>query len=100
MTGQVDTAAGRAIGVVVVDDHEIVERLVRLLSQQPDLTVVATTGTVAAGVAAVGTHRPDIVVMDYLLPDGDGASAASRIRAEARRARHHADRLGCRRCGL
>jgi EAL domain-containing protein (putative c-di-GMP-specific phosphodiesterase class I) len=68
------------VRVVIVDDHEMVlESLVRLVDREPDLVVVATAGTVAEGLEAVQAHRPDVVVMDYKLPDGDGASAARRV---------------------
>ena len=79
MTEVVDPAS---IRLVVIDDHELVlQGVVRLLSDEPDMTVVASASSVGDGVEAVREHVPDIVVVDYLLPDGDGASATRVIRA-------------------
>lgn len=69
--------------VIIVDDHEMLrDSLVRVIDGEPDFAVVAAEGTVAAGLAAIGALRPDLVIMDYELPDGDGASAATRVRDE------------------
>jgi DNA-binding NarL/FixJ family response regulator len=56
--------------------------LTAVLGADPSIEVVATAGTVEAGMAAVRLHVPDVVLMDYELPDGDGASATERIKAE------------------
>jgi len=71
------------IRVVVIDDHEMfAQGLQAILSADPAIEVVATAGTVEAGCAAVRMHEPDVVLMDYELPDGDGAVATERIKAE------------------
>jgi DNA-binding NarL/FixJ family response regulator len=73
----------RAIRVLVVDDHQmLLESLVRILERQEGVQIVAAAGTAAEGVALAAQHKPDVVVMDYQLPDADGASAATEIRAE------------------
>lgn len=69
-----------SIGVVIVDDHEMLSQsLSRFLSGEPDIMVRATATSVAEGIAAVGRFRPDIAVVDFRLPDGDGATAAREI---------------------
>jgi len=76
-------AAVTCIRVVLVDDHEMVaESFERMLATMPDIQVVAVAGTAAAAVAAANEHVPDVIVMDYLLPDDLGAVAATRIRSE------------------
>jgi DNA-binding NarL/FixJ family response regulator len=73
------------IRVVIVDDHPIVcETVAALLGNQADIEVVGCTGTVAGAVAAVKRESPDVVLMDFRLPDGTGADATATIR------RHHA----------
>jgi len=44
--------------------------------------MVATAASVAAAVELAASERPDVVIMDDLLPDGDGVVAARRIRAD------------------
>jgi len=71
------------IRVVVVDDHEMfAQGLTAVLGADPGIEVVATAGTVEAGCAAARIHSPDVVLMDYELPDGDGAGATERIKAD------------------
>ncbi|HEX2040099.1 MAG TPA: response regulator transcription factor [Acidimicrobiales bacterium] len=72
-----------ATRVLVVDDHEMVaQSVVRILSDEPDLEVVGTAGDVETAVARAREERPDVVVMDYQLPDGDGVAATVRIRED------------------
>jgi DNA-binding NarL/FixJ family response regulator len=75
------TSAPR-IGVVVVDDHCMVaEALAEIIGAEVDLEVLGTAGSVAAGIAIVERTRPDVVLMDYCLPGGNGGSATREIKA-------------------
>jgi DNA-binding NarL/FixJ family response regulator len=70
------------IRVLVVDDHEIFsDSLARLLDTKADLEVVGTAGTVAAALGAIAALEPDVVLMDFHLPDGDGPEATRQLRA-------------------
>jgi DNA-binding NarL/FixJ family response regulator len=61
------------VRVVLVDDHEVVRRGVRdLLSVEPDIEVVGEASTVSEALARVPALRPDVVVLDIRLPDGNG----------------------------
>lgn len=74
--------SGEAIRVLIVDDHRMVaEGLATILNRHADMQVVGVADTIAAGVRLAETLAPDVVVMDYLFPDGDGVDATSRIRA-------------------
>jgi DNA-binding NarL/FixJ family response regulator len=65
----------------VIDDHQMVaESILRLLDDEPDITVVGVATTADAGLALAREHRPDVVVMDYELPDLNGVDAARLIR--------------------
>jgi DNA-binding NarL/FixJ family response regulator len=67
--------------VLIVDDHQVVrEGLVALLSDLPDIEVVGATGTVKEALEQVESSRPHVVLMDYRLPDQDGATATAAIR--------------------
>lgn len=71
------------IRVVIVDDHAMVaESLTRLLENEDDMHVVALAVSVAGAIEAARTCQPDVIVMDYGLPDGDGVAATVRIRDE------------------
>ncbi len=76
-------AVADPITVVVVDDHEMVrEALTGVLGTDPGIRVVGTASTGRAGVDLAIAVRPDIVVMDFDLPDIDGAAATRLIKAE------------------
>jgi DNA-binding NarL/FixJ family response regulator len=69
--------------VLVVEDHDLVaESLRRALSEEPDLEVVGIVDSVRSSVRAAVELRPDIVVMDYRLPDGTGSQATALIKAQ------------------
>jgi DNA-binding NarL/FixJ family response regulator len=70
------------IRVLVLDDHTMfAESLSRLLRDEPDIEVVATTGRLAEAIDAAVQEQPDVVVLDFLLPDCDIAQAARGLRA-------------------
>lgn len=76
------------IRLVLVEDHAMVAEAIGLaLGRAPDIEVVAQAGTVAQALAETGRCRPDVVVLDRRLPDGDGIAAIGRLTALAPKAR-------------
>lgn len=72
------------VRILLVEDHPIVAEGLRLtLSRQGDLSVVGTVETVADAARLAGELKPDVVLLDYHLPDGTGAEAARAIRMAA-----------------
>jgi NarL family two-component system response regulator LiaR len=68
------------IRVVVVDDQAIVRRGIRaLLDTEPDLDVVGEAGDGEEAVRLVERLRPDVVLMDLIMPGIDGVEAIRRI---------------------
>jgi two-component system response regulator NreC len=61
----------RQLTVVIADDHVVVRSGLRLLlDSEPGIAVVAEAGDVAGAVAQVEQHRPDVLVLDLLMPGG------------------------------
>jgi two-component system NarL family response regulator len=68
------------IKIVVVDDHVLFrEGLVAILRSAPDIEVVGQAGSVAEAIEIVGSVDPEIVLMDFGLPDGTGVDATRAI---------------------
>ena len=73
----------KKISILVADDHMIVRiGLVALLSSEPDLRVVAEADDGKDAIAKTLKHRPDIVVMDLMMPGMDGVAATAEIKAK------------------
>ena len=69
------------ISVLVVDDHAVVRQGLRtFLELQDDIEVVGEAGDGEAALAAVAALRPDVVLMDLVMPRLDGVSAIERLR--------------------
>ena len=65
--------------VLIVDDHEDFRASARALIDQEGFEVIGEAADVAEALAAVAALRPNIVLLDVQLPDGDGFSAAERL---------------------
>src|SRR5690349_13388373 len=62
--------------VLVVDDSAAFRATARVLLGARGYEVVGAADSVAAGLAAAAELKPDCVLLDVNLPDGDGLSAA------------------------
>lgn len=71
------------IRVLIVDDHFATRLgLAVPINGEADMTVVAEAGTCAQAIDFYRQHQPDVVLMDYKLPDRSGVEAMEAIRAE------------------
>ncbi len=69
------------IRVLLVDDHAVVREGIRAFLQlQPDIEVVGEADGGEAALAIAAEVEPDVVLMDLLMPDGDGISALRHLR--------------------
>jgi len=72
------------IRVVLADDQQLIRAGFRsLLEAEPDLEVVGEAATGREAVALVTRERPDVVLMDIRMPDGDGLWATEQIVANS-----------------
>jgi len=66
---------------MIVDDHVLVAKaLSDLIAEQSDMTVVGVAHSVAQSVELAAEIGPDVVLMDFRLPDGTGDEACASIR--------------------
>jgi DNA-binding NarL/FixJ family response regulator len=77
------TSVGQQIRVLIVEDHKMFSEALRLaLDETDDIAVTAAVETRVAAVQAARETHPDVVLMDYRLPDGDGVATAREIKNE------------------
>jgi NarL family two-component system response regulator LiaR len=69
----------RLLRTIVADDDPLVRRLIRDTLQRENVTVVAEASTGREAVELALFYRPDVVVMDYMMPELDGIEATRRI---------------------
>jgi len=67
--------------VLVVDDDPAFRDLAQRLLSAFGLVVAGEAASAAAAIAAAGSLRPDAVLVDVGLPDGDGVSLARELTA-------------------
>ncbi|MDT4946485.1 MAG: hypothetical protein QOH14_3218 [Pseudonocardiales bacterium] len=71
------------IKVVVADDQGLVRAGFRaLVDAQDDMAVVGEAGDGPAAVRLCHQHKPEVVLMDIRMPDGDGLTATAQITAD------------------
>jgi DNA-binding NarL/FixJ family response regulator len=69
--------------VVIVDDSaEIRERLTAMLGEIPGVEIAGQAATVAESISAVHLLKPDVVILDLRLPDGNGLDVLRLIQRE------------------
>lgn len=69
---------------LIVDDDEDMQVLIRSSIELADLglQVVGVAGSVADGEAQFWALRPDVVIVDYRMPDGNGVELVARLRED------------------
>ncbi len=61
----------------IVDDHQIVREGIRgLLDKHEHFSVISTMSSIGEMFIVLEQRRPDLLILDLKLPDGDGVSAA------------------------
>ncbi len=69
--------------LIVVDDHILFrEGLAAIIRSEPDFEIVGHAGTVREAIELARALKPDMILMDFGLPDGTGVDATRSILAE------------------
>lgn len=72
-----------SIRILIVDDHAIVREGLRGLIQiEPDMKLVGEATSGKEGVEKALALRPDVILMDLLMPEKDGVAAIAEIKAQ------------------
>jgi DNA-binding NarL/FixJ family response regulator len=83
MTEPAPGRQSQPIRVLLVDDHGVVRRGLRgYLELLDDIEIVGEAENGRLGLEAARELRPDVVLMDLLMPELDGIAATAAIRAE------------------
>src|SRR5205823_3162447 len=81
-------AVVKTIRVLLADDHALVRAGVRsLLERLPGIEVVAEAVNAREALALMEKHRPDVTVMDWMMPGLNGLEGTARAASEHPRVR-------------
>jgi DNA-binding NarL/FixJ family response regulator len=71
-----------AIDIVIADDHEVVRTGLRAMLEGTDIRIVAEAVNGNAAYKLAVKHRPDVILLDVRMADGDGLNCLARIKLE------------------
>ena len=67
--------------ILLADDHPMIRTAIEALLRDSDYDIVGMAGSGAAALREVERLRPDILLLDLNMPDGDGMDVLRRLRA-------------------
>ena len=70
------------IKMVFADDQEVVRTAIAGLLEDSDIEIVAEASTGSETLRLVAEYKPDVVLLDVRMPDGDGLQVLGRIRLD------------------
>jgi len=71
-----------SIELLIADDHEVVRFGLRSLFQDTEIHIVAEADSGNSAMKLALKHRPDLVLLDVRMPDGDGLSCLARLKVD------------------
>jgi CheY-like chemotaxis protein len=69
------------LSIVVADDNRDTATGLSLLLREAGFRVVATAYSGADALRALDCHRPDVAILDIVMPDMDGCEVAAAVRS-------------------
>ncbi len=70
-----------SVKVFIVDDHVVVRKgLEMFLEADEKIKVCGEAGNLNEAIELIGHKRPDVVLLDFKLPDGDGVTGCLKIK--------------------
>ena len=72
-----------SIDLLIADDHAVIRAGLRRLLDGTDICVVAEADNGNSALKLTLKHRPNIVLLDVRMPDGDGLNCLARIKLDA-----------------
>jgi DNA-binding NarL/FixJ family response regulator len=70
------------VNVLIADDHEVVRAGLKSLFEDTDIRIVAEATSGNAALKLAVKHRPEVVLLDVRMPDGDGLNCLARIKLD------------------
>lgn len=71
-----------AIELLIADDHEVVRAGLRTLLEGTDIKIIAEATGGDAALKLTKKHKPDLVLLDVRMPDGNGLDCLARIKLD------------------
>jgi len=72
-----------SIKVIVADDQMVIREGLASLFEDEDIKIIAEATTGQQAIARTLKHKPDVLLMDVMMPDTDGLDALEKLREKA-----------------
>jgi DNA-binding NarL/FixJ family response regulator len=73
----------RPVRILIADDHAVVRRgLVLVLRQEPEFEIIGEAENGAEAIQMAKASQPDLVLLDWKMPEKDGLQAAQAIKRD------------------
>jgi DNA-binding NarL/FixJ family response regulator len=70
------------IKIVIADDHDVVRAGLKTMLEKSDIRIVAEASGGVVAFKLAKKHRPNLVLLDVRMPDGDGLTCLNRLRLD------------------
>ena len=71
-----------SVKLLIADDHEVIRRGLASLLAGTDIEIVAEAASGKETVKLAEQHRPEVILLDIRMPDGDGLSTLEQLRTK------------------